>query len=66
MNKKSVRAAITILRKNGVITKCGYAEDDFIRLKTTLVINVDTELILTKRENKKIDSCKTDYTNNKE
>lgn len=65
MNKKSVRAAITILRKNGLVTKCGYSGDDFIRLRTTLVINVDTELIITKKENEKIDSCKKDYTSNK-
>lgn len=49
INQSQVRRAITTLKKNGLITKEGVANDDFLQNKVTLIINIDGDLLIPKQ-----------------
>jgi len=50
INEKAVRAAITTLFKNRLVKHHGWDRDDFANDKMTIVINVNSDLLMSKKK----------------
>ena len=56
MNKSYIRRAITVIKNAGLVQMQGFNNDDFMKDKVTIVLNVDNDLVVTEAELKKIKS----------